>query len=153
MDLGSFVFALLLLQARDERGADGEVQMPEPRGSLQTPLTAAAAIGVSGARRCRVGFVEARLSKAKGARGRPGEAQGPRGRSDLPCRCAAALRSMRATDRSKRQGWEYGRWVFVFLSSWATATSCSTRLMGYIFATFNKLTCCIITNVYVYLCL
>ena len=65
----------------------------------------------------------------------------------------AALWSMRATDGSKRPGREYGRWVSVFMSLWATATSCSTELLGYIFETFNKLTCCIISNVYVYLCL
>jgi len=43
MDMGSFVFVLLLLQARDEKGAEGEGRTPEPRGSLQRPLTAAAA--------------------------------------------------------------------------------------------------------------
>ena len=63
------------------------------------------------------------------------------------------FRSMRATDGSRRQGRECGRWVSVFMSLWATATSCSTGLMGYIFATFNKLTCCIIIHVYIYLCL
>ena len=54
MDLGSFVFALLLLQARDEKGAEGEGQTPERRsqgGSLQRPLTTVAARGVPGARR------------------------------------------------------------------------------------------------------
>ena len=65
----------------------------------------------------------------------------------------AALWSMRATDGSKRPGREYGRWVSVFMSLWATATSCSTELLGYIFETFNKLTYCIITHVYVYWCL
>jgi hypothetical protein len=159
MDLGSFVFALLLLQAGDETGAEGEGQTPEPRGSLQRPLTAVAARGVPGARRCRVGC---RGPTAGGLRGEGATGRGLKGRGGEPtCRvivppptgAAATLRSMRATDRSKRQGREYDRWVSVFLSSWAAATSCSTGLLGYIFETFNKLTCCIITHVYVYLCL
>ena len=91
--------------------------------------------------------------RAEGREGDQARAEGPRGRADLPCRCAAALRSMRATNGSKRQGWEYGQCVSVFLSSWAAATSCSTGLLGYIFETFNKLTYCIITHVYVYWCL
>jgi hypothetical protein len=73
------------------------------------------------------------------------------------CRCPPGqlppFQSMRATDGSRRQGRKYGRWVFVFLSPWDAAASCSTGLMGYIFATFNKLTCCIIIHVYIYLCL
>ena len=88
----------------------------------------------------------------RGLKGRGGE---PTCRAVVapPAGAATALRSMRAMDGSKRPGREYGQWVSVFLSSWAAATSCSTGLLGYIFETFNKLTCCIIINIYVYLCL
>jgi hypothetical protein len=70
------VFALLLLQAGDEKGVEGEGQTLEQRGSLQRPLTTTAARGVPGTRRCRVGC---RGPTAGGPRGEGATGRGLKG--------------------------------------------------------------------------
>ena len=149
MDLGSFVFVVLLLQAADERGAKGEGRTPghrSRRGACKDhrPPPPPEECGAQGA---------TAFPTTRGPMGEGPTERGLKGRGGSRPGVPPPFRSMRATDGSRRQGREYDRWVSIFLSSWDAATSCSTELMGYIFATFNKLTCCIIIHVYIYLCL
>jgi hypothetical protein len=145
MDLGSFCVRLVVASSQRWEKCWGEgpdTQTPEPRGACKHHWLPPQP------QECRV-----QGAGCPGPRGEGWRAEWE-SRPAVPpsAGAAAALPFDARTGAGDRDGNSVDG-VSIFLGSWAAASSCSTGLMCYVFATFNKLTCCIIIHVEIYLCM